>query len=134
MACLADDILAASVTLALPGSGDLAIIGMGKLGGRELNYASDIDVMFVGGNDGHVRAVLDVIRPTWRVDVDLRPEGRNGPLTRSLDSYRAYWDRWAETWEFQALLKARPAAGDAVGRRRLHGRRRRADLGSPLRR
>ena len=57
--------------------------------------------------------MLDVARLAWRVDVDLRPEGRDGPLTRSLDSYEAYWDRWAKTWEFQALLKARPVAGDS---------------------
>jgi glutamate-ammonia-ligase adenylyltransferase len=68
--------------------------------------------MFVGGREAQARAVLDVVRPAWRIDVDLRPEGRNGPLTRSLDSYRNYWDRWAKTWEFQALLKARQVAGD----------------------
>ena len=54
------------------------MIGMGKLGGRELNYASDIDVMFVGERRRQARAVLDVARPAWRVDVDLRPEGRDG--------------------------------------------------------
>src|SRR6266511_5133980 len=48
----------------------------------------------------------------FRVDANLRPEGRNGPLSRTLGSYVAYWDRWAEPWEFQALLKARPVAGD----------------------
>jgi glutamate-ammonia-ligase adenylyltransferase len=85
---------------------------MGKLGGRELNYASDIDVMFVG--DADPRPLLAIARNAWRVDVDLRPEGRNGPLTRSLQSYVAYWDRWADTWEFQALIKARPVAGDVA--------------------
>ena len=93
----------------------LAVIGMGKLGGRELNYASDIDVMFAG--DGDARRVMEIARTCFRVDADLRPEGRDGPLTRSLDSYRAYWDRWAQPWEFQALLKARAVAGnDEVGR------------------
>ncbi len=114
LAALADDILGASLRLAGPPGGGMAVIGMGKLGGRELNYASDIDVMFVGEGEHAARAVLDAVRHSWRVDVDLRPEGRNGPLTRSLDSYMAYWDRWAETWEFQALIKARPVAGDTA--------------------
>ncbi|MDQ3573362.1 MAG: bifunctional [glutamine synthetase] adenylyltransferase/[glutamine synthetase]-adenylyl-L-tyrosine phosphorylase [Actinomycetota bacterium] len=92
------------------GTTGLAVIGMGKLGGRELNYASDIDVMFVG--EGDARPVMDVARRCYRVDANLRPEGRNGPLVRTLASYEAYWDRWAEPWEFQALIKARPVAGD----------------------
>ncbi|MDQ2826572.1 MAG: bifunctional [glutamine synthetase] adenylyltransferase/[glutamine synthetase]-adenylyl-L-tyrosine phosphorylase [Actinomycetota bacterium] len=98
------------------GAQGLAVIGMGKVGGSELNYSSDVDIMFVGsgasGDDRAARAVLDVARTCFRVDVDLRPEGRDGPLVRSLDAYEAYWDRWAHTWEFQALLKARPVAGD----------------------
>ena len=56
---------------------------------------------------------MDVVRPCFRVDANLRPEGRDGPLVRTLASYEAYWDRWAEPWEFQALLKARSVAGDA---------------------
>jgi glutamate-ammonia-ligase adenylyltransferase len=95
----------------------LAVIGMGKLGGNELNYASDVDVMFVidGARDDlepHVREVMEIAARCFRVDANLRPEGRDGPLARSLDSYEAYWDRWAEPWEFQALLKARPVGGD----------------------
>jgi glutamate-ammonia-ligase adenylyltransferase len=93
---------------------DFAVIGMGKLGGRELNYASDVDVMFVtgqAGGDATARALLAIARGCFRVDVDLRPEGRSGVLTRSLDSYLTYWARRAEAWEFQALLKARPVAG-----------------------
>ncbi|MDQ6927349.1 MAG: bifunctional [glutamine synthetase] adenylyltransferase/[glutamine synthetase]-adenylyl-L-tyrosine phosphorylase [Actinomycetota bacterium] len=94
----------------------LAVIGMGKLGGSELNYASDVDVMFVAedvpSGERAARAVIEVARTCFRVDVDLRPEGRDGPLVRSLESYEAYWDRWAHTWEFQALIKARPIAGD----------------------
>ena len=102
----------------LTGAKGLAVIGMGKLGGCELNYASDIDVMFVSGDgtsqedERAARSVLAAARTCFRVDANLRPEGRDGPLTRSLDSYRAYWDRWAQTWEFQALVKARPVAGD----------------------
>jgi glutamate-ammonia-ligase adenylyltransferase len=110
LAALADDVLSTAFAMADAGAGELAVVGMGKLGGRELNYASDIDVLFVGGGDP--RPVLAIARHGWKVDVDLRPEGRNGPLSRSLDSYIAYWDRWAETWEFQALIKARPIAGD----------------------
>jgi glutamate-ammonia-ligase adenylyltransferase len=93
-------------------SSGLAVIGMGKLGGAELNYSSDVDVLLVGSGDG--RPWLELARAAWRVDLDLRPEGRAGPLVRSLDSYRAYWERWAQTWEFQALLKARAVAGDPV--------------------
>jgi [glutamine synthetase] adenylyltransferase / [glutamine synthetase]-adenylyl-L-tyrosine phosphorylase len=112
LSALADDVLTGSARLAAGprAAGELAVIGMGKLGGQELNYASDIDVIFVGDSDP--RPLLAVARNAWRVDVDLRPEGRNGPLTRSLESYLAYWDRWADTWEFQALIKARPVAGD----------------------
>jgi glutamate-ammonia-ligase adenylyltransferase len=94
---------------------------MGKFGGRELNYASDVDVLFVtapGSGDGPVRRLLDICRQSFRVDADLRPDGRAGSLTRSVESYRAYWDRWAQPWEFQALLKARPVAGSTeLGRR-----------------
>jgi len=112
LARLATEVLDAAGRIA--GADGLAVIGMGKLGGAELNYASDIDVMFVG-TDGEraARGVLDVARTCFRVDANLRPEGRDGPLVRSLESYEAYWDRWAHTWEFQALLKARPVAGDA---------------------
>jgi len=100
----------------LTGGDGLVVVGMGKLGGAELNYSSDVDVMFVAADpatgERAARAVLEVARTCFRVDVDLRPEGRDGPLVRSLASYEAYWDRWAQTWEFQALLKARPIAGD----------------------
>jgi glutamate-ammonia-ligase adenylyltransferase len=119
ISALARDVLEAAVVLS--GAEDhtrLSVIGMGKLGGAELNYASDIDVMFVGeGTHGDLeraaRRVLEVTRPCFRVDANLRPEGRDGPLVRTLESYEAYWDRWAEPWEFQALLKASAAAGDA---------------------
>jgi glutamate-ammonia-ligase adenylyltransferase len=110
LADLAVDVLRASVALA--GDPELAVIGMGKLGGRELNYASDIDVLFVGGDVRSARSVMDLARHCFRVDANLRPEGRDGPLTRSVDSYAAYWERWAAPWEFQALLKAVPVAGD----------------------
>jgi len=114
LATMADAVLRESCRFAE--APDLAVIGMGKLGGNELNYASDVDVLFVASDpevgDRQSRAVMDVARMSFRVDADLRPEGRDGPLARSIESYRAYWDRWAEPWEFQALLKARPAAGN----------------------
>ncbi|MCU1448446.1 MAG: glutamate-ammonia-ligase adenylyltransferase [Acidimicrobiales bacterium] len=114
LANLADDVLGAACRLA--GAMELAVIGMGKLGGCELNYASDIDVLFVAGDaeagERQARAVMEIARSCFRVDADLRPEGRDGPLVRTLGSYESYWDRWAHTWEFQALLKARPVAGD----------------------
>ena len=102
-----------------------SVIGMGKLGGRELNYASDVDVLFVHDGDGDraervARSLLNIMTtPTedgivFRTDADLRPEGRSGPLTRTIDSYASYYEGWAQTWEFQALLKARPVAGDAI--------------------
>ncbi|MEV0990547.1 bifunctional [glutamine synthetase] adenylyltransferase/[glutamine synthetase]-adenylyl-L-tyrosine phosphorylase [Streptomyces sp. NPDC049949] len=109
----------------------LAVIAMGKCGGNELNYVSDVDVIFVGdappgADEG--RAVQAATRlashlmricsettiegTIWPVDANLRPEGRNGPLVRTLASHLAYYQRWAKTWEFQALLKARAVAGD----------------------
>jgi len=95
----------------------LAVIGMGKLGGAELNYASDVDLVLVAEGDPErleraARALLDLAGRAFRVDADLRPEGRDGPLVRSLSSFEAYWARWAQPWERQALLKAVPVAGD----------------------
>jgi glutamate-ammonia-ligase adenylyltransferase len=115
LAALGRDTLAAACLLAE--ADDLAVVGMGKLGGDELNYSSDIDVMFVGDGDHaamvrSARNVLEHARRCFRVDANLRPEGRDGPLARSVASYKAYWDKWAQPWEFQALLKARPVAGD----------------------
>ncbi len=110
----------------------LAVIAMGKCGARELNYASDVDVIFVaepgrGVDDaGALRTATQLAGAMIRicsdataegtlfpVDPNLRPEGRTGPLVRTLASHLAYYQRWAKTWEFQALLKARPVAGDA---------------------
>ncbi|MDF2265831.1 bifunctional [glutamine synthetase] adenylyltransferase/[glutamine synthetase]-adenylyl-L-tyrosine phosphorylase [Streptomyces coacervatus] len=109
----------------------LAVIAMGKCGGHELNYVSDVDVIFVGeavDNADEGKAIRSATRlashmmricsettvegSIWPVDANLRPEGRNGPLVRTLSSHLAYYQRWAKTWEFQALLKARPVAGD----------------------
>lgn len=108
----------------------LAVIGMGKAGGRELNYLSDVDVIFVSDAIGvDAGAALDlatkwaraIVQTTsepglepalWELDTNLRPEGAKGALVRTLESHLAYYERWAENWEFQALLKARPLAGD----------------------
>lgn len=108
-----------------------AVIAMGKWGAGELNYYSDIDLVFVhdsapeSANESRSAAlavasglIATLTAPTFdgtmlHVDADLRPEGAVGPLSRSLESYEAYYERWAEAWELQALLKARFAAGDA---------------------
>ena len=137
LADLADAALEAGLAIAraeLPAEAEpcrLAVIAMGKCGGRELNYVSDVDVVFVaeavagGDEDGALRTAqrlaAGVMRvcgePTaegslWQVDAALRPEGKQGALVRTLASHVGYYERWAKTWEFQALLKARPAAGD----------------------
>ncbi|MFC3817133.1 bifunctional [glutamine synthetase] adenylyltransferase/[glutamine synthetase]-adenylyl-L-tyrosine phosphorylase [Planomonospora venezuelensis] len=118
------------------GSVRLAVIGMGKCGARELNYISDVDVIFVAepredaaepvDEATALRVATRLAQSTmracsaatpegslWEVDAALRPEGKAGPLVRTLASHLAYYRRWAKTWEFQALLKARPVAGDA---------------------
>jgi [glutamine synthetase] adenylyltransferase / [glutamine synthetase]-adenylyl-L-tyrosine phosphorylase len=119
LARLGRDVLTGAHAMVLDrlGGAPLAVIGMGKLGAGELNYASDIDVMFVGEGDPMAleraaRRLLELAGRCFRVDANLRPEGRDGPLVRSLASYEAYWERWSEAWERQALLKAAPAAGD----------------------
>ncbi|HLI45038.1 MAG TPA: bifunctional [glutamine synthetase] adenylyltransferase/[glutamine synthetase]-adenylyl-L-tyrosine phosphorylase [Acidimicrobiales bacterium] len=121
---LADAVLAGAYRLAEP-EVPLAVIGMGKHGAEELNYASDVDVVVVAPNGVELavattaaRRVLALASQSYRIDTDLRPEGRNGALVRTLDAYEAYWARWARPWEFQALVKARPSAGDEeLGRR-----------------
>jgi glutamate-ammonia-ligase adenylyltransferase len=109
----------------------LAIIGMGKAGAHELNYVSDVDVIFVASASGDLtddraveiatRLAMQTMRGInelttepglWEVDANLRPEGKDGALVRTLASHLAYYDRWAKSWEFQALLKASPLAGD----------------------
>jgi glutamate-ammonia-ligase adenylyltransferase len=115
----------------------LGVIAMGKCGGHELNYVSDVDVVFVvEAAEGYdeaaaIRAgtmlasnLMNVCSDhtsegtIWPVDAALRPEGASGALVRTLASHVGYYERWAKTWEFQALLKARPIAGDReLGRR-----------------
>ncbi len=114
----------------------LAVLAMGKCGGHELNYVSDVDVIYVhapaeGADEAAASRVATQLASQlmqvcsehtgegtiWPVDANLRPEGRSGPLTRTLASHQGYYERWAKTWEFQALLKADPVAGDlALGR------------------
>ncbi|HEY3531432.1 MAG TPA: bifunctional [glutamine synthetase] adenylyltransferase/[glutamine synthetase]-adenylyl-L-tyrosine phosphorylase [Nocardioides sp.] len=109
----------------------LAVVALGKCGGHELNYVSDVDVLYVfepaDGIDEATAAQVSTQLASflmqvcsdhtregtiWPVDANLRPEGKAGPLVRTLASHRAYYERWAKAWEFQALLKARPVAGD----------------------
>ena len=140
---LADATLEAALSIARLKLGEnalqtrLAVIGLGKCGAQELNYVSDVDVLFVAepvansdgtlliSNDQAVqvatRMAAEMTRicsahtsagTIWEVDAALRPEGKAGQLVRSLSSHRIYYEKWAKTWEFQAMLKARPAAGD----------------------
>ncbi|GAA0540404.1 glutamate-ammonia-ligase adenylyltransferase [Saccharopolyspora subtropica] len=98
----------------------LAVIAMGKCGGRELNYVSDVDVVFVAEAESEIPTATRLASLMMRVagaaffevDAALRPEGKTGALVRTLDGHLSYYRRWARTWEFQALLKARPVAGD----------------------
>lgn len=124
----------ADAELDVPPEWRFAVIAMGRLGGAEIGYFSDADVMFVydaaDGQDDETRAqVASLARRlalgltqelgsadkelAIEVDADLRPEGKAGPLVRSLDSYRSYYAKWSEPWEAQALLRARFVAGDA---------------------
>ena len=111
---------------------DFAIIGMGKFGGCELNFSSDIDVIFVYSDEGRtekgvenseyfgrlcefiIKAMSEVTASgyVFRVDVRLRPESSVGTIVRSLEGYEAYYEGWGEIWERQALIKARTVAGD----------------------
>jgi glutamate-ammonia-ligase adenylyltransferase len=138
LADLAGSALEGAVRIAIDELGEagqtcrFAVIGMGKAGGRELNYISDVDVIFVaepveGADEAaaletatriatrtmHACADATAHGSLWPVDAALRPEGKQGPLVRTVASHRTYYERWAKTWEFQALLKARHLAGDA---------------------
>ncbi len=116
----------------------MAIVAMGRYGGFELSYGSDADVLFVHvpceGADGeeataYAHAVGNELRqlllapgtdPALRVDADLRPEGKQGPLVRTLASYAAYYGKWSKVWEAQALLRADAVVGDETVRDGLH--------------
>ena len=142
LADLADAVIETALALAraeVPGHDTvrLAVLAMGKCGARELNYVSDVDVIYVAEpalddageprtSSGEAIAIATKLAASiartcsantaagtiWPVDANLRPEGKNGPLVRSLAAMGTYYDKWAKNWEFQALLKARPMAGD----------------------
>jgi glutamate-ammonia-ligase adenylyltransferase len=137
LADLAGAVLEAGLAVARAGIAEhgktrLAVIAVGKTGGRELNYLSDVDVIYVSEPASplvpaeealaiatRLATALQLVTfgpagepPIWQIDPNLRPEGKNGPLLRTLESHLAYCQKWAQTWEFQALLKARPVAGD----------------------
>ncbi|SDU96174.1 glutamate-ammonia-ligase adenylyltransferase [Microlunatus sagamiharensis] len=140
---LADATLEAALAIARAKAGPeaastrLAVVALGKTGAQELNYLSDVDVLFVAEpvRDAEGRPVVENERAIslatrmaaemtricsahtaagtiWEVDAALRPEGKAGQLVRTLSSHAKYYSTWAKTWEFQAMLKARPAAGD----------------------
>ncbi len=122
---LADAALSAALAVAIaqvchgaPCPVRLAVIAMGKCGARELNYVSDVDVVLVAApaDETAARIAGELMRigsaAFFEVDAGLRPEGRRGALVRTVDSHLTYYRRWAKTWEFQALLKARPMCGD----------------------
>ena len=127
-AALAETVLESAVSLVAPPV-PVAVIGMGRLGGNELSYASDLDVLIVFADEAaphdvqaaerSAEELLEVVNGStpseriFRLDVNLRPEGKRGPLGRTMASYRAYYERWGQTWERQALVRARPVAGDA---------------------
>jgi len=115
----------------------LGIVALGKTGGQELNYVSDVDVLYVGepaldepgepacssgeaitvatklvGALTRVCSAYTAAGTIWELDAALRPEGKAGPLVRTLASHLTYYQKWAKNWEFQAMLKARPMAGD----------------------
>ena len=123
---------------------DFCVIGLGKLGGQELNYSSDVDVIFVYSEEGHVfkatprrdeqtgrgmtnhqffirlaeAMIAEIGKMTsdgalFRIDLRLRPEGKTGPLARSLASYENFYGQWGQIWERMMLIKARPVAGAA---------------------
>ena len=133
---LADAVLESALTIAqneIARANDcrFAVVALGKCGARELNYVSDVDVMFIvapmpGVDESDALEIGRLIAQfimracntatsegtIWEVDANLRPEGKSGALVRTLESYLDYYKRWAQTWEFQALLKARAMAGD----------------------
>jgi glutamate-ammonia-ligase adenylyltransferase len=132
LTALAEGLVEAALTTLAPPV-PMAVIALGRLGGAELSYASDLDVLLLYDGStaadfqaaevaaGSLMRLVKGATPAtrvYRLDADLRPEGRQGPLARSLDGFRVYYERWARTWERQALVRARPVAGDAeLGRR-----------------
>lgn len=117
---LAEAALRAAIRSAEAESG-FAVVALGKLGGREITYGSDLDLLFVSRSTRGVKQAERIIKTLvaytgrgqlYRVDMRLRPDGSRGPLVKDLEGYRRYYDRQARPWEVQALLKARPVGGD----------------------
>lgn len=129
------DITSATITAALkiaaretPEAPEIGVVAMGRWGGKELSYASDADVIFVIADTEHqedlrkANAVVAKMRallaapgpdPALQIDADLRPEGKSGPLVRTLSSALKYYQNWSDTWEAQALLRADYGAGNS---------------------
>lgn len=104
---------------------ELCVIGLGKLGGEELNFSSDIDLMFLCSDDADrvqlaksIKDYLNILKEggindfLYRVDLRLRPHGDNGSLLLPLAEYEHYYRTDADAWEYQAMIKARPVAGN----------------------
>jgi glutamate-ammonia-ligase adenylyltransferase len=120
----AEAILDVAIEHVYPDAGDMAVIGLGKIGGREITFNADLDVFFVSQSDTKqeiTKAAQKFLRMlishtkegfAYRVDTRLRPEGSKGPLVPSVESFRKYYAKAAAFWELQALLKARPIAGN----------------------
>jgi len=119
----AEAVLRACMNEMAQDAGDMAVVGFGKLGGREISFNSDLDVIFVSAGEAtqaqtraaerFLRMLISYTRDgaAYKVDTRLRPEGSKGPLVSSVESFRKYYSKAAAFWEFQALLKARPVAG-----------------------
>ncbi len=103
------------------GAPGLSVIGVGKLGGRELTFGSDLDIIFLSPSPADVKSAEEVVRTLsahtgkgmlYEVDVRLRPDGSKGALVKDLGGFKSYYLNSAQPWELQALLRARPVAGD----------------------
>ena len=127
LSAVAEEVIRGAIDAAAPPV-PLAVIGFGRLGGQELSFGSDLDVMVVYDGEGAAdfqaaakaaEVIFEHVRTSgWRIDADLRPEGKSGPLARSMVSFLEYWGRWAQTWEYQALVRGRFVGGDeGLGRR-----------------
>jgi len=104
-------------TARLVGDKQLTIIALGKFGGREIGYGADLDVVFVGEENRAAQNLISVMAQAtaegniWALDTRLRPEGENGPLVCSLETYQSYYENRAQLWEMQALTRARGISG-----------------------
>ena len=121
---VAEAVLSSCFEHVAEGENNMAVMGFGKLGGREVTFNSDLDIIFVSSEEvkeSDAKTAQRLLRmlisytkegTAYSVDTRLRPEGSKGPLVSSVESFRNYYAKAAAFWEFQALLKARPVAGD----------------------